>query len=65
MTEETHLTDPVLQKLIVTCTTDGCINSGIAIEVTTIQHAQVSCGPCRAVLVDDVPELEELEELEG
>jgi hypothetical protein len=41
----------------VTCVKAGCENRNIPLTVTTFVHAEVMCGPCGAILVDDVPGL--------
>lgn len=38
----------------VTCHTTGCENADIPITITTVEGAQVVCGPCGAELLHTV-----------
>ena len=48
---------PIEVTVTVTCQTTDCENSGIPITITTVEGAQVVCGPCGAELhaiIEDV-----------
>ena len=42
---------PIEVTVTVTCQTADCENSGIPITLTTVEGAQVVCGPCGAELL--------------
>jgi hypothetical protein len=48
--------EPKMVQLDVTCVQAGCVNQNVKIRVQTFEHAEVMCGPCSSILVDDVPE---------
>lgn len=43
--------EPLTIEITVTCHTTDCENSGIPITLTTVEGAQVVCGPCGAELL--------------
>jgi hypothetical protein len=51
-----NIVDAGMHDVTVMCFTEGCRNAGFSITVQTVEHAQVICGPCGTVLIDDVPE---------
>ena len=43
--------EPIEVTVTVTCHTADCENAGIPITLTTVEGAQVVCGPCGAELL--------------
>ena len=43
--------EPLTIEITVTCHTTGCENADIPITLTTVEGAQVVCGPCGAELL--------------